>query len=111
MNRVDELLSGIKIGEMIRAKKDEEKKNNTCVAIFAIVGVVVIVAILAYVLYKVLTPEDIDEEYEDDYDDSFNDFDEDEDDDEDVVPPTSIKDIKVVRGSATDVVEETDIEA
>lgn len=101
-NKMDELLSGIKIGEIIRSNREEERKYNKWIAVIAVLGVAVLVAAVAYTTYKLLTPDDLDDEFEDDFDDSFNDFDEDEDEDDEVIEPVSIKDVQLVKEFAKD---------
>lgn len=63
-------------------KRDEEKRNNTLLWVFAIIGAVAAVAAIAYAVYRYFTPDYL-EDFEDDFDDDFeDDFFEDEEDDE-----------------------------
>lgn len=65
-----------KLDELLGKKKEEEKKCNTFLWVFAIVGVVAAVAAISYAVYRYLTPDYLDD-FEDDLED---DFEEDEDD-------------------------------
>ena len=62
MNRVDDLLSAVKLGELMHTKKEEERKVNKWIAIVSIIGIIIIVGIVAYTVYKVLTPEELDKD-------------------------------------------------
>ncbi|MCI8355820.1 MAG: hypothetical protein HFI47_12265 [Lachnospiraceae bacterium] len=61
-------------------RRDEEKRNNTLLWVFAIIGAVAAVAAISYAVYRYFTPDYL-EDFEDDFDDDFeDDFFEDEDD-------------------------------
>ena len=63
-------------------RRDEEKRNNTLLWVFAIIGAVAAVAAIAYAVYRYFTPDYL-EDFEDDFDDDFeDDFFEDEEDEE-----------------------------
>ena len=63
-------------------KRDEEKRNNTLLWVFAIIGAVAAVAAIAYAVYRYFTPDYL-EDFEDDFDDDCeDDFFEDEEDEE-----------------------------
>ena len=62
-------------------KEEAEKRNNTIIWIFAIIGVIAAVAGVAYLLYRYFTPdylEDFDDDFDDDFEDDFFEDDEDE---------------------------------
>ena len=78
MNKFEDLLNAMKLGELMSKREQEEKKHCTVVTFFAIIGAVAAVATIAYAVYKHFTPdylEDFDEDEYDDYDDE--DFDDD----------------------------------
>lgn len=83
MNRdkIDELLSTVKLNELLHRQEKEEKKSKA-LWIFAIVGGVLAVAAIAYGVYRFFTPDYLDD-FEDDFDDDFeDDFFDDEDETE-----------------------------
>ena len=92
-SKVEDFLNAVKLGEIMHNKKEEEKKVNKWLIIIAIVGVVLTVGIVAYIVYKVLTPDDFEDDFEDEFDDGFNDF---EDDDEEPTLQKVPKQLKVV---------------
>ena len=68
--------------EIVKKYEDEEKTKKVVLWVLAIVGAVVAVAGIAYVVYRFLSPDDLDDfeddlEDDDDFDDDF--FDEEED--------------------------------
>ena len=83
LNKLDEILDNARVNELLGRKKEEEKKCNKLLWVFAVIGAIVAVAGIAYAVYRYLTPDYL-EDFEDDFDDDFDDdFFEDEDDDED----------------------------
>lgn len=90
-NKVDDFLSGVKLGELLNSKKEEERKRNTWVIVLAIIGAIVTIAIVAYTVYKVLTPDDYEDEF-DEFEDGFNDFDDDDDDEAPIVELKAVDD-------------------
>ena len=76
MNKLENVIDLSKLNELL-GKKEEKKKNNVLLWVFAIVGVIAAVAGIAYFVYRYLVPDYL-EEFDDDFDD-----DEDEDDDDD----------------------------
>lgn len=78
MNKFDEVLE--RVNEVIGRKEEEQKKSNTVLWVFAIIGAVAAIAAIAYAAYRYFKPdylEDFDDDFEDDFDDDFF-----EDDDE-----------------------------
>ena len=86
-NRIEELMDFVRTHDVKELKdywnkRDEEKRNNTLLWVFAIIGAVAAVAAIAYAVYRYFTPDYL-EDFEDDFDDDFEDvFFEDEEDDE-----------------------------
>lgn len=74
MNKLEELLTATKLGEMMHKKEVEEKKKNTVCIVLAVVAGVALIAGIAYALYKRCSCED---DFEDDFDDDFEDFEDD----------------------------------
>ncbi len=68
MNKFEDLLNAMKLGELMNRKN--EKKHSTLVIVLAIIGGVLAVAGIAYAVYKHFSPDYLedfdDEEYEDD---------------------------------------------
>lgn len=81
-SKIEDLVAMIKANDLLKKQEvaQEEKKSNTILWVFAVVGVIAAVAGIAYALYLYFTPdylEDFEDEYDDDFDDDFF-----EDDDE-----------------------------
>ena len=72
MQKIDELLSMIKMNELLGKKEPpkEVKKCNPILWVFAILGVIAIIAGIAYAIYHYFTPDYL-EDFEDDFDDEF----------------------------------------
>lgn len=90
MNKVEEIMDLVKahdikeLKDYFNKKEEAEKRNNTIIWVFAIIGVIAAVAGIAYALYRYFTPDYL-EDFEDDFDDEFeDDFFEDDEDDEPV---------------------------
>ncbi len=82
LNKLDEILDNAHVGELLGRKKEEEKKCNKLLWVFAVIGAVAAVAAIAYAVYRYLTPDYL-EDFEDDFDDDFDDdFFEDEEEEE-----------------------------
>lgn len=83
INKLDEVLDNTRVSAFLGKKKaEEEKKKNTILWVFAIIGAIAAVAGIAYAVYRYLTPDYL-EDFEDDFDDDFDDdFFEDEEEDE-----------------------------
>lgn len=85
-NKVEDLVDIVKahdikeLKDYFNKKEEAEKRNNTLIWIFAIIGVIAAVAGIAYAVYRYFTPDYL-EDFEDDFDDDFEDdfFEDDED--------------------------------
>ena len=86
--KFDELISNVKVAELLNKKKAEDE-NKTCVLwILAIIGAVAAVAAIA--LYRYMNPKASDFDGDFDYDEFEDDFEDDDIDDKDVyVKPAS----------------------
>ena len=76
-NRIEELMDFVRTHDVKELKdywnkRDEEKRNNTLLWVFAIIGAVAAVAAIAYAVYRYFTPDYL-EDFEDDFDDDFDD--------------------------------------
>ncbi|MBO5111743.1 MAG: hypothetical protein J6C12_00100 [Lachnospiraceae bacterium] len=85
MNKVEEIMELVKahdikeLKDYFNKKEEAEKRNNTIIWIFAIIGVIAAVAGVAYLLYRYFTPdylEDFDDDFDDDFEDDFFEADE-----------------------------------
>ena len=77
MSKVEELLSTVKLNEIL--SKKEDKKLCTTAKVLAIVGGIVLIAAAIYGIYRFFAPDYLDD-FEDELDDDFEeDFFEDED--------------------------------
>ncbi len=90
MNKMEEIMDLVKardikeLKDYFNKKEEAEKRNNTIIWVFAIIGVIAAVAGIAFLLYRYFTPDYL-EDFDDDLDDDFeDDFFEDEDDEEPV---------------------------
>ena len=74
MQKIDEILTLLKSNELLGKKEPpkEEKKCNTVLWVFAILGGIAVIAGIAYALYQYFTPDYL-EDFEDDFDDDFDD--------------------------------------
>lgn len=82
LNKLDDILDNARVNELLGRKKEEEKKCDKLLWIFAIIGAVVAIAAIAYAMYRYFKPDYL-EDFEDDFDDDFDDdFFEDEDEEE-----------------------------
>lgn len=84
-SKVEELMDFVKTHDIKELKdywnrKEEDKRNNTILWIFAVIGVVAAVAGIAYAVYRYMAPDYL-EDFDDDFDDFEDDFFEDEEDD------------------------------
>ena len=72
-NRIEELMDFVRTHDVKELKdywnkRDEEKRNNTLLWVFAIIGAVAAVAAIAYAVYRYFTPDYL-EDFEDEEDD------------------------------------------
>ena len=75
MNKIENLLDAANLTDLLK-KKEEKKKSNVVLWVFAIIGVVAAVAVIGYALYRYFKPdylEDFEDEFEDDFEDEFED--------------------------------------
>ena len=77
-NKVEELLSAAKIGDLLH-RQEKTEKSHKWVKVLAIIGGVTAIAAIAYGIYRFFAPDYLDD-FEDDLDDDF--FEEEELDDE-----------------------------
>lgn len=83
LEKITDLVKGneFKLNELLGKKKEEEKRDNILLWIFAVIGAVIAVAAIVYAIYRYLTPdylEDFDDDFEDDFEDDEEDYFEDE---------------------------------
>ena len=71
-NKIDELLSAMKLGELVHKKDPCEEKRHIIICILAIIGAVAAVAAIAYAVYRYMNPD-----YLEDFDDDFDDYEDD----------------------------------
>ena len=81
VNKFDDFLNAIKLGEIMHKKNPDEKKKHTLICILAIIGAIAAIAGIAYAVYRYMNPD-----YLEDFDDDFDEY-EDYEDDDDVVEP------------------------
>lgn len=88
--KFDELISNVKVAELLNKKKAEDE-NKTCILwILAIIGAVAAVAAIAFAVYRYMNPKNSDFDGDFDYDEFEDDFEDDDIDDKDVyVNPAS----------------------
>lgn len=67
-NKIDDLLSTMKLGELIHRKDPMEKRRHTMMCVLAIIGAIAAVAVIAYAVYRYMNPDYL-EDFEDDFDD------------------------------------------
>lgn len=79
MNKLENIVDMARLNELL-GKKEEKKKCNVLLWVFAIVGVVAAVAGIAYMVYRHFAPDYL-EDFEDDFEDDFVDEEEDDEDD------------------------------
>lgn len=69
MNKVEDMIAAVKLGEILNKKKEDEK-NDKWKIVLIVVGVVAIAAVVAYAIYRFMTPDYL-EDFDDDFDDDF----------------------------------------
>ncbi len=84
--KIDELLSAMKLGELVHRKDPMEKKRHVIICILAVIGAVAAVAAIAYAVYRYMNPD-----YLEDFDDDFDDYEDDTETaaEEEAAPDTS----------------------
>lgn len=75
MNKLENMIDLAKLNELL-GKKEEKKKSNVLLWVFAIIGVAAIVGGVVYTVYRYFGMD-----YMDEFDDEFDDDDDDDDDD------------------------------
>lgn len=65
-----------KVLRTLTRKNDKEKRSNTLIIVFAIIGAAAVIGVVCYLIYRFMKP-DYFEDYDDDYDD--DEYEEDED--------------------------------
>lgn len=100
-NKIEDLLSAVKLGDMMHRRSPMEKRRHTIVCVLAVIGAIAAVAAIAYAVYRYMNPD-----YLEDFDDDFDDYEDDFDDDfeEDFMNDESIEDLNNLEG-ITDVQE------
>jgi hypothetical protein len=71
-NKIDDLLSAMKLGDLMHRKDPMEKRRHTIMCVLAIIGAVAAVAAIAYAVYRYMNPD-----YLEDFDDDFDDYEDD----------------------------------
>jgi hypothetical protein len=74
-NKFDEMMSAMRMGDLIHRKDPADKRRHTVVCVLAIIGAVAAVAAIAYAVYRYMNPD-----YLEDFDDDFDDYEDDTDD-------------------------------
>ena len=70
--KIDELLSTMKLGELVHRKDPMEKRRHVIMCVLATIGAVAAVAAIAYAVYRYMNPD-----YLEDFDDDFDDYEDD----------------------------------
>ena len=82
--KIDELISNVKVAELLNKKKAEDD-NKTCVLwVLAIIGAVAAMAAIAFAVYRYMNPKNSDFDGDFDYDEFEDDFEDDDIDGDDV---------------------------
>ena len=74
-NKIDELISMVKSGELVHRRDSKEKGRHMIMCALAIIGAIAAMAAVAYAVYRYMNPD-----YLDDFDDDFDDYEDDSDD-------------------------------
>lgn len=89
--KIDELISNVKVAELLNKKKAEEE-NKTCLLwVLAIIGVVATMAAVAFAVYRFMNPKCSSFDGDFDYDEFEDDFEDDDIDDKDVYVKSAAK--------------------
>lgn len=70
--KLEELIATAHLNDLLHQKHEEEKKTNTLVWVFAIIGVIAAIVGIVIAVVKYLTPSYLDDDF-DDFDDDFDD--------------------------------------
>lgn len=70
--KIDELLSTMKLGELVHRKDPMEKRRHVIMCVLAMIGAAAAVAAIAYAVYRYMNPD-----YLEDFDDDFDDYEDD----------------------------------
>lgn len=73
-SKIEDLLSAMKLGELVHRKDPMEKRKHTIMCVLAVIGAIAGVAAIAYAVYRYMNPD-----YLDDFDDDFDDYEDDYD--------------------------------
>mgnify|MGYP007135336486 CR=1 FL=1 len=76
-SKIEDLLSAMKLGELVHRKDPMEKRRHTIMCVLAVIGAIAGVAAIAYAVYRYMNPDYLDD-FDDDFDEYEDDFDEDE---------------------------------
>ena len=76
MNRVEDIIEAIKLTELLKGNKDEEKNESKDIVkiVLIVVGAIVLIGVIAFAIYRFVTPdylEDFDDDFDEDFDDDF----------------------------------------
>lgn len=76
MNRVEDIIEAIKLTELLKGNKDEEKIESKDIVkiVLIVVGAIVLIGVIAFAIYRFVTPdylEDFDDDFDEDFDDDF----------------------------------------
>jgi len=83
-DKMDEIIAAVKLGEFMEKSKREES-DKVLYIILATLGAIVLIAAIAFVVYRYLSPVNLEE-----FDDDFDDYDYVEFDDDDFVTENDI---------------------
>jgi hypothetical protein len=68
-NKIEEILSAVKLSELMNKRDKGRDKNCICLYIFASIAMIASVSAIAYLIYKHLKPDYLEDFDDDDYDD------------------------------------------
>ena len=71
-NKLEELLSTMKLGELVHKKNPCDKRKHVVMCVLAVIGAIAAVAAIAYAVYRYMNPD-----YLEDFDDDFDDYEDD----------------------------------
>lgn len=70
--KFDEMMSAMKVSDLIHRKSSADKKKNVVICVLAVIGAIAAVAAIAYAVYRYMNPD-----YLEDFDDDFDDYEDD----------------------------------